>query len=591
MRGFDIRGYGPRVVRRLYETATESSSDEVRRQRRDRRPCLLHGPGRARNSRSAATSAASASARRPSSMSARSGTSTKPDLPTSPGLCSASGRPRDTGVNETAPGDAARPVRLAPGSTGRFGAFTLRSPVGLQGILPGQQRQAAPVGRHRRQLDLAVRSASNRHRQGPPQARGRRNQIVLIQRRNPILMKKLALSLAAAVGAAHLLRPPPMRSSARDPGRRYRPHPQRVHGLQGRRDAAAERRSSRAALARQQLETSLKTEAEALEKPVQALGGKQPDAALQARVTAFRRSSSRRADRASEPPDAQIQSTQAACPAADRRQALIQIVEQSRARRQASIVVAKASDAGQRLGDRHHRRSARRAQPAAAVGQRDAAAPAAAASTTRRAGERRRRQGAAIGPLDVRRVMAALPHRYPMLLVDRVERLDPGQVDHRHQGGDDQRALLPGPFPRPADHAGRADRRGAGAGRRRARGRIARPRRTRASSSISWRSTARSSAHRRARRAADPRGRVRPEAGDGLQVRRPGAGRRQACRRGQFHGDDRRPASLSPTNRPRPSVSIAGRFLVIFSRAGWCPGRKARFPGAPNKRRARAASQ
>ena len=31
---------------------------------------------------------------------------------------------------------------------------------------------------------------------------------------------------------------------------------------------------------------------------------------------------------------------------------------------------------------------------------------------------------AAIGPLDVKRVMAALPHRYPMLLVDRVESLD-----------------------------------------------------------------------------------------------------------------------------------------------------------------------
>ena len=28
-----------------------------------------------------------------------------------------------------------------------------------------------------------------------------------------------------------------------------------------------------------------------------------------------------------------------------------------------------------------------------------------------------------IGPLDIRRVMAALPHRYPLLLVDRVERL------------------------------------------------------------------------------------------------------------------------------------------------------------------------
>jgi len=33
----------------------------------------------------------------------------------------------------------------------------------------------------------------------------------------------------------------------------------------------------------------------------------------------------------------------------------------------------------------------------------------------------------AIGPLDVRRVMAALPHRYPMLLVDRVETLVPDE--------------------------------------------------------------------------------------------------------------------------------------------------------------------
>ena len=32
-------------------------------------------------------------------------------------------------------------------------------------------------------------------------------------------------------------------------------------------------------------------------------------------------------------------------------------------------------------------------------------------------------ESSAIGPLDIRRVMAAIPHRYPMLLVDRVERL------------------------------------------------------------------------------------------------------------------------------------------------------------------------
>ena len=33
--------------------------------------------------------------------------------------------------------------------------------------------------------------------------------------------------------------------------------------------------------------------------------------------------------------------------------------------------------------------------------------------------------GSAVGPLNIQRVMAALPHRYPMLLVDRVESLDP----------------------------------------------------------------------------------------------------------------------------------------------------------------------
>ena len=34
-------------------------------------------------------------------------------------------------------------------------------------------------------------------------------------------------------------------------------------------------------------------------------------------------------------------------------------------------------------------------------------------------------ESAVIGPLDIRRLMAVLPHRYPMLLVDRVERIVP----------------------------------------------------------------------------------------------------------------------------------------------------------------------
>jgi 3-hydroxyacyl-[acyl-carrier-protein] dehydratase len=37
---------------------------------------------------------------------------------------------------------------------------------------------------------------------------------------------------------------------------------------------------------------------------------------------------------------------------------------------------------------------------------------------------------APIGPLDIRAVMAALPHRYPMLLVDRVIELVPDQSIH-----------------------------------------------------------------------------------------------------------------------------------------------------------------
>ena len=35
---------------------------------------------------------------------------------------------------------------------------------------------------------------------------------------------------------------------------------------------------------------------------------------------------------------------------------------------------------------------------------------------------------AALGPLDIKRVMAALPHRYPMLLVDRVLTLEPDRA-------------------------------------------------------------------------------------------------------------------------------------------------------------------
>src|SRR5689334_24694362 len=61
---------------------------------------------------------------------------------------------------------------------------------------------------------------------------------------------------------------------------------------------------------------------------------------------------------------------------------------------------------------------------------------------------------AAIGPLDIKRVMAALPHRYPMLLVDRVENIDPDRSitaikavtinEPFFQGHFPQRPIMPG---------------------------------------------------------------------------------------------------------------------------------------------------
>ena len=56
--------------------------------------------------------------------------------------------------------------------------------------------------------------------------------------------------------------------------------------------------------------------------------------------------------------------------------------------------------------------------------------------------------GSAVGPLDIKRVMAALPHRYPMLLVDRVESLDPDKgivaIKAVFQGHFPGRPIMPG---------------------------------------------------------------------------------------------------------------------------------------------------
>jgi Skp family chaperone for outer membrane proteins len=90
----------------------------------------------------------------------------------------------------------------------------------------------------------------------------------------------------------------------------------------------------------QQLEASLKPEAEALQKAVQAAGGK-PDAALQARINAYRTKEQQgQAELASR--ENSLQSTQSHVQQQIGTR-LVQIVEQSRARRQASIVVAKGN--------------------------------------------------------------------------------------------------------------------------------------------------------------------------------------------------------------------------------------------------------
>ena len=91
----------------------------------------------------------------------------------------------------------------------------------------------------------------------------------------------------------------------------------------------------------QQLEASLKPEAESLEKAVQALGAKQPDAALQARVNSFRTKQQQGATELQNR-ERTIQSTQQHVQQQIGTR-LVQIVEQSRARRQASVVVAKGN--------------------------------------------------------------------------------------------------------------------------------------------------------------------------------------------------------------------------------------------------------
>jgi Skp family chaperone for outer membrane proteins len=152
-------------------------------------------------------------------------------------------------------------------------------------------------------------------------------------------MKKLALSLTAAVGAITF-------SGAAEAQQRaiLVVDTDRILNECTACKAAATQLQSQVQQGRtraQQLETSLKTEADALEKAGQALGGKQPDAALQARIAAFR-TKQQQAQTELGNRQSTIESTQANV----QRQIgtrIVQIVEQSRARRQASVVVTKSS--------------------------------------------------------------------------------------------------------------------------------------------------------------------------------------------------------------------------------------------------------
>jgi Skp family chaperone for outer membrane proteins len=91
----------------------------------------------------------------------------------------------------------------------------------------------------------------------------------------------------------------------------------------------------------QTLQTQLQTEGKPIQDAVDALKGKQPDAALQARITAFQ-TKERNAQQEIATSQRQLQST-AAHVQQQVGARLIQIVEQSRARRGAAIAVAKES--------------------------------------------------------------------------------------------------------------------------------------------------------------------------------------------------------------------------------------------------------
>ena len=184
---------------------------------------------------------------------------------------------------------------------------------------------------------------------------------------------------------------------------------------------AARSRASRRG--EQALAAPLQTEQKSIQTAIDALNGKEPDAALQARVKAFETKHQQAAQEIGRQQQ-QIQRNQAYV------QQQIQtklgpIYQQVMQKRGANVMVEVGSTLATSTtldvtndvlaaSMRPYRRSRRPRR-------------ARTRSSSRRAANIVNDQpaGAAIGPLDIKRVMAALPHRYPMLLVDRVESLDP----------------------------------------------------------------------------------------------------------------------------------------------------------------------
>ena len=152
-------------------------------------------------------------------------------------------------------------------------------------------------------------------------------------------MKKLALSLAAAVSALAVAGPA---EAQQRPAILIVDTDKILNECTACKSAATQLQGqvnagrSRA----QQLEATLKPEAESLQKAVQAANGK-PDAALQARITAFQ-NKQQQGETELATKQNNIQSTQAHVQQ-QIGQRLVQIVEQSRARRQASVVLSKGS--------------------------------------------------------------------------------------------------------------------------------------------------------------------------------------------------------------------------------------------------------